>query len=360
MRDTGRRRCRRRRSLGCAACSRASCSRRCRRCLRSRRDWGQLRRAEADRRLLHRLLYDRARHLLCRWRDRGGIGEDSRRHHGHRITVREALIPDLRRWVGRAAACCGVGDRVDHRAADIGDVDVAEIIPVTAVARPIDLAGAEREPADRRPDIGNVPVTDAGIANKGDQRRRIDRLRHEFAGDPRPLVLDHGPTAVMERREPPGLVIDPAPAPRIEPDPVALAVRRPAGRDPFRKPYLAILRHGAPAAVLVELLIPGHLRRDAIGRGELPLVIVARAAPFCELVRARLLGRGQRLGAADHRGIAGLDRNIEGAADKPGAAFEYRDSLRLALGAGIDVVGSGLQDPNRAARQIDLDALALE
>jgi hypothetical protein len=49
--------------------------------------------------------------------------------------------------------------------------------------------------------MGGLPVPRIGVAEKADQRRRIDRLRREFAGDPAPLVVDLRPPAVMERRE---------------------------------------------------------------------------------------------------------------------------------------------------------------
>jgi len=81
--------------------------------------WRQLRRADADRRLLHRLLHHRAGHLPRRWGDRIGIGEHPRRHDVGGIAVGEALFANLWRRIGAAAACRGVGDRVDHAAADM-------------------------------------------------------------------------------------------------------------------------------------------------------------------------------------------------------------------------------------------------
>ena len=71
-------------------------------------------------------------------------------------------------------------------------------------------------------------------------------------------------------------------------------------------------------------------------------------------------GGGQRFLAADHRGVAGLHRDIDGAADKPGAALGHRDPRRLIVGAGVDVIDAGLQQPDRAARQVNFDALAFE
>src|SRR4029077_16334056 len=111
----------------------------------------------------------------------------------------------------------------------------------------------------------------------------------------------------------------------------------------------------------VELLIAGHLRRHMVGGRQPALVVVARAAPFREIVgRGALDRRGQCRGAADPRHVAGVDRDIEGAADKAAATLEYRDPLGLVPGAGIDVVDAGLQDPHRAARQINFDAFAFE
>ena len=328
---------------------------------RLRKSRGQLRRAHADRRLPRGLLDDLLRDLPCRRSDRRGIRKDARRYDCRRAAVCEILARDLRRRIGGAAAAGRAGHLIDRRDVDIGDVDVADIARVARVAWPIDFARRQRKPADRRPDTGRVPVAHTGLADKGDKRRRIDRHRHKLAGDPGPLVFDHRPAPVMERRKAPGLVIDPAPAPGLDPDPMPFAIRSPARRDAAREPDLAILRDGAPGAVLVELLIAGHLRRHVIRGREAALVIIARAAPFCERVARRALGRrGQRLRPADDCRVAGIDRDIERAADKAGAAFEHGDALRLVRPAGVDVVNAGLQDPHRTARQIDLDALAFE
>src|SRR5690348_4606666 len=149
----------------------------------------------------------------------------------------------------------------------------------------------------------------------------------------------------MKRREAPGLDIDPVPAPRLDPAPIPIAVGDPADRHRAREPHRPVMPDRAPAAVFVERFIAGHLRRHVIGRGEPAMVVIVRAAPGGEIVLAGLLDRrGQRLPAADDRPVAGLDCDVETAADKTRAALEYGDALRLVAAAGLDVVDAGLQD----------------
>src|SRR4029077_11523429 len=133
-------------------------------------------------------------------------------------------------------------NRVDLGDIDVGDIDVAYIGEVAGIGRPIDLARRQRKPADRRSstDRDRYGHRYRRWRNEGDQRRRIDRLGGELAGDPRPAVVDTSPAPVMARRKSPGLVVHPVPAPRLDPDPAAVAVGRPAPRHRTRKPNLAV------------------------------------------------------------------------------------------------------------------------
>jgi hypothetical protein len=179
------------------------------------------------------------------------------------------LAQDLRRRVGSGRLSREdpryIRDRGD---VDVADVDIADIGRVAVIARPIDLARRQREPADRRSRIGRNRhgCLDCRLGDEGDQRRGIDRLGDELAGDPAPATLDMRPTSVMKRREPPGLVVHPVPAPGLDPYPAARAIGRPIGGHRFRVPDLAVIGGRGPFAVGIELLVAGHRRRDVVGR----------------------------------------------------------------------------------------------
>jgi len=145
-----------------------------------------LRWPDADRCLLQGLWSNRK---CCR-RHRGGSGHHPHRHHCRRAAIYELLACHLRRRVGRALRGHNLRDVGDLGCADIGDVDVLDVSRVAGIARPIDFTRCKWEPADRRSDVGRCRCHYAGCGDKGDKRRRIDRLRDEIAGHPAPAVVD--------------------------------------------------------------------------------------------------------------------------------------------------------------------------
>src|SRR5690606_31346533 len=104
----------------------------------------------------------------------------------------------------------------------VATIDVGEVITRAAVPRHVDVAWAEREPAHRA--AAGDAHAEAAAADKGDQGRGVDRAHVARSGDPAPAAADVGPASVMEGREAPGGVVDPGPAPRIDPRPVTVAV----------------------------------------------------------------------------------------------------------------------------------------
>ena len=308
-----------------------------------------LRRMEHHRRLLQR----RGRHMHRRRRNRIGVGEDPLRNNSSKPPIGEIRVRDLRR---RRPV------RLDYNIIDIldvGNVDVANVVHVVGITRPIGFAGGERKPADSRSaTCGKANSRDG--ADKGDKGRRIDRLRHVAAGDPAPSVVHIGPAAIMKWREAPGLLVDPGPAPGLDPDPTAVAIGRPIRRHLAWIPDFAVLRVALPAAVMIEIRVAGHLRRNIMGRRQPLGVIVVRGAPFDECVGRGVLDAGNdRVRPGQHRCVAAVDADIGAAADKTRAAGKYRDARRLVRGPGVDVVGTGLQQPHRTLRQVDLKALAV-
>jgi len=86
-------------------------------------------------------------------------------------------------------------------------------------------------------------------------------------------------------------------------------------------------------------------------------VVVAGPAPLDEGVSGGAFERGRHdIPAAQHHGVALPDRQIGSAADKAGAALEDGDPRRLIRGPRLDVVNTGPEEPDAAARDIDLGA----
>ena len=97
-----------------------------------------------------------------------------------------------------------------------------------------------------------------------------------------------------------------------------------------------------------------------IRRSKPVLMVIARAAPFDEVVHGGRLNRCRNgIAAPQDNRVTGFDDQIGAAADKPGAAREYADPRRLVRSSGIDVVNTALQQPDAAAGDIDLGALVL-
>src|SRR5207245_6824108 len=97
----------------------------------------------------------------------------------------------------------------------------------------------------------------------------------------------HGPpTAILERREAPRRIVDPRPAPRFHPGPVAVAVRRPARGHGTGHPHHPVIRGFTPVAVVIQVLVADHAAGDVARRARVVPAAVASGAPVLPLVRA--------------------------------------------------------------------------
>src|SRR5271166_932078 len=282
-------------------------------------------------------------------RHRAPIDEDRARHYAGKLAVGEMSVEDLERQL----PTCVHLDRPDIR--DIAEIRVADVIQIAGVAWPIDLARGEREPGDGR--SGNVgdAEPDAGGSEKGNDGWDIDGVRDKAARNPGPVLADKSPAAVMERGKSPGLIVDPGPAPRRDPAPMAVTIGCPIYGHLVRDPEGAVFGVAVPASRSVELGKAGHRWRNVIGCRETRLVEIARLAPLDKIVSRGRLDRGSRWGIGEQRHVAGLDSDGRGiAADKSRGAFEDRDPWP----PGIDVVTAGLHERDALSRNVDLDAFA--
>nr|GEU28320.1 hypothetical protein [Tanacetum cinerariifolium] len=175
------------------------------------------------------------------------------------------------------------------------------------------VARRERIPAQARP---VARVVDA--AHPAHQRRRPHGTAGRTARRPEPALAHVDPAAVMRRRIAPRRVIDPGPAPRRQPGPAAVAVRRPVGRHVARRPQRAVVDALGPAAVAVQFLVTGHAARYIPGADHRFRHAVAFVGPHVETVAPRHAGAHVLAGDIDLAAGGNGDRRA-GAIDAGGA-----------------------------------------
>ena len=300
----------------------------------------------------------RADHQFARQLHRGPghrlrLHEGLRRHgdHGaaHLLVGVDHLgdiggVVDDRGIAGDIRGVVDVGDglRRDHR---IAAVDVVEVNAADRVRRLIDLARRQREPAD----VARWRVADRHrdleilAADKGHQRRCVHRALTPRAGHPGPGVVDVGPAAVVRNGIAPGRVIDPGPAPGVDPGPMAVAIRRPARGHAVRRPDVAVARIDTPGAIAVEVFVADDFARDIARRDRALAAAVALARPAVQIVVAP---RRQRLvvgqaGAVEAIGAARIDGVGSAIAIDLGHAALHRDRSRVVVGIDLDAVIAG-------------------
>ena len=200
------------------------------------------------------------------------------RHHRDRI--RGAAVPVV-----------DVGDvdvrHVDVRDVDVGHVHVADVRVAHVIGGVVRLFRREREPGYAPTAAGADRHAPVAPAHEHDQRRRVHRSSDHAARHPGPPVAHVHPATVVKRREAPRRVVDPRPAPRLHPGPVAVAVRRPARGHGAWHPHRTVVRRRTPLAVVVQVLVPAAVTAGA------PVLPVVRADRVADVV-----GRG--IAADDH------------------------------------------------------------
>jgi hypothetical protein len=157
-------------------------------------------------------------------------------HHRSRHSSDGALIDVL---INARPVSCDLG--YAREVANVGSIDLLEISLRYRIVRHVDLARAERDPCTR--------VLRSEERYQGGRIDRHDSLADRFVNrHPGPAIIDKKPTAIMEWREPPWLIVKPGPAPRLDPRPISVAVGRPARRD-VGVPDLAVTLGASPMAI---------------------------------------------------------------------------------------------------------------
>src|SRR6185503_240315 len=132
----------------------------------------------------------------------------------------------------------------------IGDVHAIEVTAAHAIPRNVRFAEAERAPAISAPASAEPDAyAPAGTAKPRHQGGRIIRPHIDRSGRPSPIIVVVDPASIMEGSIAPRFVVDPSPAPRINPNPVTIAIRCPSRADTARNPHIAVFSGFLPCTV---------------------------------------------------------------------------------------------------------------
>ncbi len=262
-----------------------------------------------------------------RARHRPALHKAARRHAGNR-TRHLAVVPAIPVAIASHDEIVVDRDVVDPR--DIGRAGVVD--RAVRIARSQRIPGHARAAADtdRR----------AHAADESNHRRRIARPHRDRPRHPSPPVAEIRPAPVVRRGEAPRRVVDPGPAPRRHPGPVARAVRRPARRFGTREPHGAVAGVLLPVAVVVQRGVSRHVARHVARRDRFVLAGITRGRPLVKAVGARNVARaciGQvRAGEAHALSTAHFDRAR--VAIKHGGAMPYRNERCRAVRGNVEPV----------------------
>src|SRR5262249_16712151 len=146
------------------------------------------------------------------------------------------------------------------------------------------------------------------------------------------------PAAVVEWRKAPRRVVDPGPAPRLNPGPVAVPVGRPSHYHGSRRPRPSVARYATPGAILIQVLVADHFARNIRPRNRVLFAPPAHFAPAVETVGRRRLAHilGNRVDAADPRHLARMHGKGTAAAGDLRFAAAHDEHRHIVVAIGID------------------------
>jgi hypothetical protein len=168
--------------------------------------------------------------------------------------------------------------------AGVGHVYVLNVARAGVVPRNVNLSRSKRKPSHRFGAYANSDGESAAT-DKRDQGRRINRSNCNRPWHPAPAISGISPAAIVERRKSPRLVFNPRPSPGINISPMTVAIWRPVSGDASRLPNISVFRIGAPAAIIVQVLVAGHIRGNVLAAAGAVFTPVAGKRPLSEGVR---------------------------------------------------------------------------
>lgn len=164
------------------------------------------------------------------------------------------------------------------------DVDYVDEVAAAGEEGEKGFAKSQREPPHTKAKAEPKIETSAEEAYKS---RAENRRTKERSRAPTPSAANERPAAIVEGSKAPRIIVNPSPAPGIDPIPIAVAVRSPAWRNIRRIPDVTILRFVAPSAVIIEVVIAGHVARNVPPGGRTVFFEVALFRPTIQSIRGR-------------------------------------------------------------------------
>ena len=198
-------------------------------------------------------------HLDCdsgHWLCAGKSALRNGRHCARYISVRVGDVRDVCRLVDHRRVIDVIDDGGVH--GSTAHVDPFHIAAAHGIRWHINFTRTEREPS-------NIPAEapSAPRANEDHQSGSVDRALCRGTSHPAPASAGIDPASVVKGRVAPGRVINPGVSPRVDPVPVAFAIRRPTGVN-MRKPDVAVVGIVAPVAVVIEIVVADNIVRKIL------------------------------------------------------------------------------------------------
>jgi hypothetical protein len=137
--------------------------------------------------------------------------------------------------------------------ARVRDVHAIEVAAAHVIPGNVRFTKSERAPAVAKPTAKADAYTEPATAEPRHQRGCIVRTRINRSWRPSPGSAPIDPASIVERSIAPRLIFNPGPSPGRNPNPVPVAIRRPAHADPARHPDCAIIRRFAPGSIFVQV-----------------------------------------------------------------------------------------------------------
>jgi hypothetical protein len=223
----------------------------------------------------------------------------------------------------------------------------------------VDFTDRQRDPAHRRIGDHHARIE----IRENDQRRSVHGTNHRdrHRRDPAPRSAHVYPSAEMEWSPTPGGVIDPVPAPRLDPGPMSVAIGSPIRDQTRRKPDRAVGANVAPhAKVPAQVFVAGNVAGDVIGGDGGHFTRIAKLAKRVELIGRRdgcriqvrvLRARGRHLRTHVHR--RGLVADVD-----LGVAFAHGGDGGIAVLIHVHAIIAVAEQREGELGSIDLEALA--
>src|SRR6266852_3265353 len=168
----------------------------------------------------------------------------------------------------------------DIHVANEGVVHVDDGDEIMAATEPREerFAEAQREPANSKT---------KSAAEEANKSGAIDRRPIKRAGAPAPPAREIVPAAIVIRSKAPRRIVDPSPAPGVDPVPVAIAVRSPVGCNFARIPDVTVFRFIAPVTVIIQIAVARRIARNIFPRYGVVFFAVPLVGPAVEAVGSR-------------------------------------------------------------------------